>query len=179
MDTLNKLSSIDIDTRTITAGVGYGVDLESIRLSVGANYDFSISRSTYSNYLSNTLSGNISYRLISTDKTNWNLGFCTSVGYNIMQDEGAKNNISFSNSLSTNFNYRKHHSASMYFSLSNYSDRIVIGQRIATDLDCRFTLSYTYSFAAKLIKKKDKGERKSKADRKAAKIMKQNTQQSR
>lgn len=176
---LNKLSSVDIDTRTITAGVGYAIDMESIRLSVGANYDFSISRSTYSNYLSNTLSGNINYRLISTEKTNWNLGFCTSVGYNIMQDEGAKNNISFSNSLSTNFNYRKHHTASMYFSLSNYSDRVIIGQRIATDLDCRFTLSYTYSFAAKLIKKKSKGERKTKADRQAAKILKQNTQQTR
>ena len=176
---LNKLSSVDIDTRTITAGVGYSVDLENIRLSVGGNYDFSISRSTYSNYMSHNLSGNLSYRLISTEKTNWNLSYCTSVGYNIMQDEGAKNNISFSNSLSTNFNYRKHHTASMYFSLSNYSDRVIIGQRVATDLDCRFTLSYTYSFAAKLIKKKGKGERKTKADRKAEKILKENTQQSR
>ena len=67
----------------------------------------------------------------------------------------------------------------MYFSLSNYSDRVIIGQRVATDLDCRFTLSYTYSFAAKLIKKKGKGERKTKADRQAEKILKQNTQQSR
>jgi len=176
---LNKLSTIDIDTRTITAGIGYSVDLQEIRLNVGGNYDFSISRSTYSNYISNTLSAFVGYRLISTEKTNWNLNYCLSAGYNIMQDEGAKNNISFSNSLSTNFNYRKHHTASMYFSLSNYSDRIVIGQRIATDLDCRFTLSYTYSFAAKIIKKKSKGERQNKADRKAAKIMKQNTQQSR
>lgn len=173
---LNKLSSMDIDTRTITAGVGYNVELQDIRLGIGANYDFSISRSTYSNYLSNTISGSLNYRLISTEKTNWNLSYCMSAGYNIMQDEGAKNTISLSNSLSTNFNYRKHHTASMYFSLSNYSDRVVIGQRVATDLDCRFTLSYTYSFAAKIIKKKSKDERKSKAERKAKKISKKNIQ---
>ena len=176
---LNKLSSVDIDTRTITAGIGYSVDLQEIRLNVGGNYDFSISKSTYSNYISNTLSAFVGYRLISTEKTNWNLNYCLSAGYNIMQDEGAKNNISFSNSLSTNFNYRKHHTASLYLSLSNYSDRVVIGQRVATDLDCRFTLSYTYSFAAKIIKKKSKDQRKTKADRQAAKLMKQNTQQSR
>ncbi len=173
---LNKLSSMDIDTRTITAGVGYNVELQAIRLGIGANYDFSISRSTYSNYLSNTISGSLNYRLISTEKTNWNLSYCMSAGYNIMQDEGAKNTVSLSNSLSTNFNYRKHHTASMYFSLSNYSDRVVIGQRVATDLDCRFTLSYTYSFAAKIIKKKSKEEREGKAERKAKKISKKNIQ---
>ena len=173
---LNKLSAMDFDTRTITAGVGYSAELQKIRLTVGGNYDFSISKSNYSNYMSHTLGATIGYRLISTEKTNWNLNYCLSAGYNIMQDEGADNNISFSNSLSTNFNYRKHHTASLYFSLSNYSDRVIIGQRVATDLDCRFTLSYTYSFAAKIIKKKGKGERKSKADRQAAKLMKKNIQ---
>lgn len=171
---LNKMSSVEIDTRTITAGLGYNVDLTQLRLDVGGNYDFSVSHSYYSNYISNTLSASVGYRLFSTEKVKWNLNYCASLGYNIMQDEDAKNNFSFSNSLSTNFNYRKHHTASLFLSLSNYSDRVVIGQKVATDLDCRLTFSYTYSFAAKVIKKKGAEGVKSKAQRKAEKLDKQN-----
>lgn len=171
---LNKLSSTEIDTRTLTVGAGYSVDLTEKRVEVGCNYDYSISRSYYSNYISNAISGSVGYRLFQTDKVKWNLNYCASLGYNIMQDEGARNNFSFSNSLGSNFNYRKHHVASIYFSLSNYSDRVVIGQHVATDLDCRLTFSYTYSFAAKVIKKKDKDGVKSKAERQAEKLDKKN-----
>lgn len=176
---LNKLSINNFNVTTATAGVGYSIDIENIRLTVNGNYDFSYSISDMSqDYLTNALSAGVTYRLFSTEKTNWNLGYNASLGYNTMitdknpesiSEDMEINTISFSNSLNSNFNFNKRHSASIYFSFSNYSENIIFGQKIATDIDCRFTLSYTYTFAAKLIKKGEKKKRKTSQERSSKK----------
>ena len=94
-----------------------------------------------------------------------------SVGYNIQLDEGVNNNFSISNSLGGSFSLNRKHNASLYLSLSNYSDNVIIGQRIATDLDLRLTFSYSYSFGKELIKKKSKEQKLAK---RASKLEKKN-----
>lgn len=155
----NALSVNPSNVETITLGAGYGIDLDALRMNVNGGYDFSISTSEYANYHSHGLNAGISYRLMEKEKLNWSLSYNGSVAYNLQEDEGVKNNFSLSNSLGSNFSFKKAHSASMYLSLNNYSDREIIGQRVQTDLDCRFTLSYSYSFAARVVKKMSKQER--------------------
>lgn len=166
---LNVLSINQFEVMTLTGGLGYAVDLTEKKLGVSGNYDFSYSQSDVTqDYITNAISAGLSYRLYSTDKTNWNINYNVSLGYNSKLKRGAPENVSdsnmdindlsFSNSISSNFSYNKRHTASLYLSLSNYSENIIFGQKIATNLDCRFTLSYTYSFATKLIKKKAKRE---------------------
>lgn len=118
------------------------------------------------------MSVNLNYRIIQKEKLNWNLNYNGYVAYNIQKDEGVNNDFSLSNSLGSNFNYKKH-TASLYFSLSNFSNLERIGQRVHTDLDARFTFSYSYSFAARIIKKKTKMERaQDRIDRANRKIQK-------
>ena len=106
------------------------------------------------------------------NKLNWNINYNGYVSYNIQKDEGVDNDFSLSNSIGSSFNYKKH-TASMYLSLSNYSDMERIGQRVHTNLDTRFTLSYSYSFAARVIKKKTKQQRaEEKVSRHAKKMQK-------
>lgn len=164
---LNKYSKTGFDLTSATAGVGYAISLEDIKLGVSGNYDFSYSQSeSTQDYVTNALSVGLNYRIYSEEKINWNLNYNASVGYNtilkgsgndVVQNEDLKiNDVSFSNSLGSNFSYNKRHTASLYFSISNYSENVIFGQKIATRVDCRFTLSYTYTFAAKLIKKKNR-----------------------
>ena len=141
------------DVMTLSAGAGYNILLRAIRLSLNAGYDFSISKSEGYNYDAHTLHYGLNYNIMSRDKLNWNAFYSGSCGYNIVKDEGASNNVSVSNCIGSSFNYNSAHTASLYLSLSNYSENIVIGQKIATDLDCRFTLSYAYSFNKVVIKK--------------------------
>lgn len=162
----NALSINPSNVKTITIGAGYGIDLEALRMNINGGYDFSISSSEYANYNSHGLNAGISYRLMEKEKLNWSLSYNGCVAYNLQKDEGVNNNFSLSNSLGSNFSFKKAHTASVYLSLSNYSDREIIGQRVQTDLDCRFTLSYSYSFAARVIKKMTKQER---ADHRLAK----------
>ena len=121
-------------------------------------YDFSMSSSQYSHYDAHGLSVGLHYRIMQKEKLNWNLNYNGYVAYNIQKDEGVSNDFSLSNSVGSSFNYKKHN-ASLYLSLSNFSDLERIGQRVHTDLDVRFTFSYSYSFAARIIKKKTKQER--------------------
>lgn len=170
---LNKLNHNAADVQTITAGVNYGIDLEEIRLGINAGYDFSISSSQYAHYNSHGLNGGLNYRIMQKDNLNWNLNYNGYVAYNIQKDEGATNDFSVSNSIGSNFSFKKAHSASLYLSLSNFSDLERIGQRVQTDLDVRFTLSYSYSFSARVIKKKTKAERQQdKIKREAKRISK-------
>ena len=148
------------DVMTISAGAGYNIMLRAIRLSLNVGYDYSISKSEGYNYDSHTLHYGLSYNIMSKDKLNWNAFYNGSCGYNIIKDEGASNNISVSNCVGSTFNYNSAHSASMYLSLSNFSENIVIGQKIATALDCRFTLAYTYSFNKVVIKKGEGNKKK-------------------
>lgn len=154
---LNKLSSSDINVNTLSVGAGYDINIETIRLTVGCNYDFTMSTSSMYNYNSHGIGANLNYVALSKDKLNLNLNYNGSVAYNDMKEQA--DNVSFSNSIGTSFSYNKKHTASMYLSLSNYSENIIIGQKVATDFDCRFTLSYSYTFAAKLIKKKSREEK--------------------
>ena len=155
---LNPLNKNGANVQTMTVGATYGIDLADIRLGINTGYDYSMSSSQYSNYNSHGLSVGLNYRIMQKEKLNWNLNYNGYVAYNIQKDEGVDNDFSLSNSLGSSFSYKKH-SASLYLSLSNFSNLERIGQRVHTDLDVRFTFSYSYSFAARVIKKKTKMER--------------------
>lgn len=157
---LNKAYINGANVRTLTMGASYGIDLSDIRLGVEAGYDFSMSSSQYAVYNSHGINVGVNYKIMQKDKLSWNLNYNGSFAYNIQKMEDAQNDFSISNSIGSNFSFNKAHSATLYFSLSNFSDNERIGQRVATDLDVRFTLSYTYSFAARVIKKKTAAERK-------------------
>jgi hypothetical protein len=51
-------------------------------------------------------------------------------------------------------NYKDRHNASLYFSVSNYSDNIIFGQHVAVNTDVRLNVEYSYSFASRLVKSK-------------------------
>ncbi len=171
---LNKLYTAGADVMTITAGIGYGIDFDAIRLGFDCGYDFSISSSQYAKYDAHTLNLGLRYKILKKEKTNWTLSYNGSFGYNIQKNEGATNNFSISNSIGSNFSYKNAHTASLYLSLSNFNDREIIGQRIQSTLDCRFTLAYSYAFAARIIKKMTKEERaEHKLARQAQKLQKQ------
>ncbi len=174
---LNPHYNNDMNAQTLTTGITYGIDLEAIRLGIDAGYDFSLSSSTVATYHSHGLNAGVRYRILSKEKLNWNVNYNGNVAYNIQTKGDIINNFSVGNSFGSSFSYEKH-AATLAFSISNYSDREIIGQRVKSDLDCRFTLSYSYSFAAKVIKKMTKEERKqAKITRKANKLMKQSTRQ--
>ena len=86
------------------------------------------------------------------------IGACLSAG--LASDFGAavpsRTNaaLSLSLRLGASFTYKQAHSASLYFSISNYSDNIIIGQHIATSTDIRVSVQYNYNFASRLIKSK-------------------------
>lgn len=156
---LNKLNTAGSDVQTLTLGANYGIEFSTIRLGFDVGYDFSMSKSDYANYDSHGINLGLRYKIMQKEKLNWTLNYNGSFAYNLQKNADTDNNFSISNSLGSNFTYNKAHTASLYLSLSNYSDRVLIGQRVQTDLDCRFTLSYSYSFAARIIKKMSKEER--------------------
>ena len=63
------------------------------------------------------------------------------------------NDLSIAARLGASLNYKDRHNASVFFSISNYSDNIIIGQHVAVNTDVRFQVQYSYSFASRLIKK--------------------------
>ena len=169
---LNKLNPNALNVQTFTVGITYGIDFTDIRFGLNTGYDFSMSSSQFSHYDAHGLSVGLHYRIMQKEKLNWNINYNGYVSYNIQKDEGVDNDFSLSNSIGSSFNYKKH-TASMYLSLSNYSDMERIGQRVHTNLDTRFTLSYSYSFAARVIKKKTKQQRaEEKVSRHAKKMQK-------
>ena len=64
------------------------------------------------------------------------------------------NDLSVAARLGASLNYKDRHNASVYFSVSNYSDNIIIGQHVAVNTDVRLMVEYSYSFASRLIKSK-------------------------
>lgn len=171
---LNKSYINGVNIKTLTTGISYGIDFSEIRLGVDAGYDFSMSSSEFAKYNSHGLNAGVNYKIMQKDKLSWNVNYNGSFAYNIQKMDGVENDFSISNSIGSNFSFNKAHTASLYLSLSNFSDNERIGQRVATDLDCRFTLSYSYSFAARVIKKKTKAERaQDRLTRKADKLQKQ------
>ena len=156
---LNKLYFANSgDVMTLTGGISYCVTFTPTRVSLSTGYDYSVSSSEEYSYSAHTLHYGVNFNIMSKEKLNWNAYYNGSAGYNIVKE--GKNNFSVSNCLGSAFNFNNAHTASLYFSLSNFSEDIVIGQKIATALDCRFTLSYAYSFSKVLIKKKDNDKKK-------------------
>mgnify|MGYP007069848856 CR=1 FL=1 len=157
------------DVMTLTGGLGYLITILPVRVSVNAGYDYTYSTSESYSYNAHTLHYGVNFNILSKDKLNWNAYYNGSAGYNIVKN--GDNNFSVSNCLGSSFNFNSAHTASMYLSLSNFSEDIVIGQKIATALDCRFTLSYAYTFQKVLIKKKE-GADKKKEDKLTKKLRK-------
>ena len=175
LNTLNTKKSKQ-DVNTYSAGAGYTLTLTEKRMDVGVNYDFSKSMSELNSYSSHAIGGSFSYSIVKTDKMNLRVNYTMSLSFNKDINGEANNNnsvtydpddpentintnsVSFSNRLGANFSYNRQHSASLYLSSSNYSENIVIGQRISTDFDLRINFAYSYSFAKRIIKSKKKGK---------------------
>ena len=164
---------------TTSFGVGYEVYLMPSRVSINANYDYSLSRSPGNDYNSHSLSGGTSYKFIDKDDLTLSGNARLVMAFNLEKSEieeidetgrqvldylahrvGARpdteitNDLSVAARLGASLNYKDHHNASVYFSISNYSDNIIIGQHVAVNTDVRFMLEYSYSFASRLIKSK-------------------------
>ena len=177
---LNKqMEGMSFDVTTTSYGLGYDVYLTKSRLSLNANYDYSLSRSPGNDYNSHCLTGGTTYRFIKTENMLLSGNARLTVAYNIEKTEaedlsdserqalnylarriGAEvgtemtNDLSVAARLGASLNYKDRHNASVFFSISNYSDNIIIGQHIAVNTDIRLMVEYSYSFASRLIKSK-------------------------
>ena len=174
---LNKLmEGMSFDVTTTSYGLGYEVYLASSRLSLDANYDYSLSRSIGNSYNSHCLSGGTRYNFVEKEDMTLS-GYARLVmAYSIDKEEedlsdaekhvlsylarriGREASIEMTRDLSVaarvgaSLNYKDRHNASLYLAVSNYSDNIIIGQHVAVNTDVRFMLEYSYSFASRLIK---------------------------
>jgi hypothetical protein len=177
---LNKqMEGMSFDVTTTSYGLGYDVYLTKSRLSLNANYDYSLSRSPGNDYNSHCLTGGTTYRFIKTENMLLSGNARLTVAYNIEKTEaedlsdserqalnylarriGAEvgtemtNDLSVAARLGASLNYKDRHNASVFFSISNYSDNIIIGQHVAVNTDIRLMVEYSYSFASRLIKSK-------------------------
>jgi len=175
-----KMEGMSFDVTTTSFGLGYDVYLTGSRLSLDANYDYSLSRSPGNDYNSHGLSGGTTYKIINKEDMRLSGNARLSMAYNIEKTEseeltdsekkalnylarriGAKtsgseltNDLSIAARIGATLNYKDRHNASVYFSISNYSDNIIIGQHVAVNTDIRLMAEYSYSFASRLIKSK-------------------------
>lgn len=176
----NKLmEATSLNVTTTSFGLGYEVYFTGSRVSVDANYDYSLSRSVGNDYNSHCLTGGTSYKIIDKDDLVLSGNARLTMAFNIEKSEvedidgsdrlvldylahriGAEvgteitNDLSVAARLGASLNYKDRHNASFFFSISNYSDNIIIGQHVAVNTDIRFMLNYSYSFASRLIKSK-------------------------
>lgn len=165
-----------INTTTLTGGAGYELYLRHQHLRLSANYDYSLSSSLYNSYTAHAVTLGGSYQLLQRKDYVVSLNGNLTVSYNIavdtshsdiavdpiedlgtgkMIDMFRTDVISASGRLGGSFAYKQWHNLSLYLSVSNYSDNVIIGQHIATDLDFRLNLNYTYAFAKRAIKRKE------------------------
>lgn len=167
------------DVATTSFGLGYEVYLNNPGMTVDAGYDYSLSRSPGNNYNSHGLSGGTTYNFIQKDDMvlsgNARLMMAFNVektDYDELSDSERQvldylarragkqlrsevtNDVSVAARFGASLNYKNQHRASAFFSISNYSDNIIIGQHVAVNTDVRFQVSYSYSFASRLIKSK-------------------------
>jgi hypothetical protein len=166
------------DATTHSIGVGYEVYLSGPRLSVDANYDYSVSRSIGSAYKSHDFACGTKYNFIERDNLTLSGNARLVLAFNTQEEEveltdserkvldylarrvgreattEITNDLSVAARLGASLNYKDRHRASMYFAISNYSDNIIIGQHVAVNTDVRFMLEYSYNFASRLIKSK-------------------------
>ena len=176
---LNKqMEGMSFDVSTTSFGLGYEVYLTSSRIGLDANYDYSLSRSPGNDYNSHCLSGGITNIFLKKENLTLTGNTRLTMAYNIQKSEteltdperqvlnhlahriGAEvgtemtNDVSLAARLGASLNYKNCHNASIYFSISNYSDNIIIGQHVAVNTDIRLMMEYSYSFASRLIKSK-------------------------
>ena len=174
-----QMEEMSFDVTTTSFGLGYDVYLTGPRISLDANYDYSLSRSPGNDYNSHGFSFGTNYRIISRENLSLSGNARLSMAYNIEKTEieeltddekqvlnylahriGAKvgtemtNDLSVAGRIGASLNYKDRHNASIFFSVSNYSDNIIIGQHVAVNTDVRFQVQYSYSFASRLIKSK-------------------------
>ncbi len=173
-----QLEGMSFDVTTTSFGLGYDVYFTGSRVSLDANYDYSLSHSSRNNYNSHGLSGGTSYRFIEKENLTLSGNLRVTMAYNIETEsdeltDSEKRVIKYlakrigretgtemtrdfciASRLGASLNYKDHHNASIYFSISNYSDNIIIGQHVAVNTDVRFMAEYSYSFASRLIKSK-------------------------
>ena len=173
-----QMEGMSFDVTTTSFGVGYDVYLTSSRVSLDANYDYSLSRSTNNSYNSHGLSGGTSYRILDKGDLSLSGNARLTMAYNIETDTeelsdsekqvlkylGRRVGREVSTDMTRDFcvaarlgaslDYKNRHNGSVYFSISNYSDNIIIGQHVAVNTDIRFMMEYSYSFASRMIKSK-------------------------
>ena len=173
-----QMEGICFDVTTTSFGLGYDVYLTSKRISLDANYDFSLSRSPGNSYNSHCLTGGTSYNFIEKDDFTLSGTARLVMAFNketeteemtdserqvldylarrVGREAGTEITEDFSVAarLGASLSYKDRHNASVYFAISNYSDNIIIGQHVAVNTDVRFMLEYSYSFASRLIKSK-------------------------
>ena len=173
------MEGMSFNVTTTSFGVGYDVYLTNPRISLDANYDYSLSRSPGNNYNSHGLSGGITNFFIKKKDLTFSGNARLTMSFNVERTEaeeltgnekqvldylanriGAKatsemtNDLSIAGRLGTTLNVKNRHKASIYFYISNYSDNIIIGQHVAVNTDIRLMAEYSYSFASRLIKSK-------------------------
>ncbi|MBR5082243.1 MAG: hypothetical protein IKX35_07385 [Bacteroidales bacterium] len=174
-----QMEGLSYDVTTTSYGLGYDVYLKSSRVSLNANYDYSLSRSPGNNYNSHGLSGGTTYKIIKKDNMSLTGNARLTMAYNVEKTEvedlsdsdrqvldylarrvGARagtemtNDLSVAGRIGATLNYKDRHNASFFISVSNYSDNIIIGQHVAVSTDVRLQVQYSYSFASRLIKSK-------------------------
>ena len=174
----NKKMVNRLNVNTTSFGVGYDVRFKRKGVSLDFDYDYSISRSPGNDYNSHGFSGGITFNFVK--KKNYTLSGNARVvlAFNMQKTEeelsekdrmlldylaggvGAEtmdvvtNDVSVATRLGASFNYKDHHKATLSFSISNYSDNIVIGQHVAVNTDVRLMFEYSYNFASRWIKSK-------------------------
>ena len=174
-----QMEGMSFDVTTTSYGLGYDVYIPTSRLSLDANYDYSLSRSTGNSYNSHCLSGGTTYHFIKKEDMTLSGNARLTMAFNIEKTEaedltdserqvldylarrvGSRastemtNDLSVAARLGASLNYKDRHNASIFFSVSNYSDNIIIGQHVAVNTDVRLNVEYSYSFASRLIKSK-------------------------
>ena len=174
-----QMEGMSFDVTTTSYGLGYEVYLTDPRVTLEANYDYSLSRSPGNDYNSHGFTGGTSCKFIKKDNLTLSGNVRLTMAYNVEKTEeveltdseklalnylahriGAKvgtemtNDLSVAARLGTSLNYKNRHNASFFFSVSNYSDNIIIGQHVAVNTDVRFMVEYSYTFASRLIKSK-------------------------
>ena len=174
-----QMEGLRFDVTTTSYGLGYEVYLAGPRVSIDANYDYSLSRSLGSDYNSHSFSGGTTYNIVEKDNLTLSGNARLTMAYNIEKEETEDltdsekevldylarrigreadddfiRDFSIAARLGASLNYKDRHNASMYFSVSNYSDNIIIGQHVAVNTDVRFMVEYSYSFASRLIRSK-------------------------
>jgi hypothetical protein len=174
-----QFEGTSFNVTTTSFGLGYEVYLTGSKVSLDANYDYSLSRSPGNNYNSHCLSGGTTYNFIEKEDMTLSGNARLTMAYNVEKTKaeeltdsekqvlnrlarrvGAEvgeemtNDFSVATRLGASLNYKNRHFASLFFSVSNYSDNIIIGQHVAVSTDVRMMLEYSYSFASRLVKSK-------------------------